>query len=394
MSLLHIPIPIPILAWARTPVAPVGGALAACGPHELAAPLVARLLADTGLPPEAVDAVVLGNALGAGGNPARMLALAAGLPERTAAATLDTQCCAGLDAITHACGLLALGQAQVVIAGGAEAWSRAPLRLHRPTQAGAAPEPYERPAFTPWPARDPDMLQAALDGARRLGITRRAQDAYALASHARSLAARPAMAAEIVPLHGLAHDAYPRTLTAERVARMPAVAAGHAADGSDCSLSTVAVSPKADGAALLLLATPAACARWGLRARAHWCGAAGLGGAPETPMLCAVDAARAAQARSGWLLNDLDALELHDAFAAQGLAFCDALGLPHAAINRGGGGLARGHPIGASGAIALVRVLAELQALRRAGEAPRRALRGMACIAGAGGLGAATWVEI
>ena len=72
---------MPILAWARTPVAPVGGALAACRPHELAAPLVARLLADAGLPASAVDAVVLGNALGAGGNPARLLALAAGLPE-------------------------------------------------------------------------------------------------------------------------------------------------------------------------------------------------------------------------------------------------------------------------------------------------------------------------
>ena len=380
---------IPILAWARTPVAPVGSALSACQPHDLAAPLVARLLADSGLPPEAVDAVVLGNALGAGGNPARMLALAAGLPERVPAITLDSQCCAGLDAITHACGLLALGQAQVVIAGGAEAWSRAPLRMHRPALAGAAPQPYEQPAFTPWPERDPDMLQAALAGAQRLGLSRAAQDAYALASHARAVASRAAMAAEIVPMAGLAHDAYPRSLSAERVARMPAVAAGRAADGTDCSLSTVAVSPRADGAALLLLALPAACERLGLRPRAHWCGSASVGGAPESPMLCAIAAARAAQARSGWQLEELDALELHDAFAAQGLAFCDALGLAPEVINRGGGGLARGHPIGASGAIALVRVLAQLGA--RAGA---RAQRGMACIAGAGGLGTATWVEV
>jgi acetyl-CoA C-acetyltransferase len=110
-------------------------------------------------------------------------------------------------------------------------------------------------------------------------------------------------------------------------------------------------------------------------------------------MLCAVDAARAAQARSGWRLDGLHALELHDAFAAQGLAFCDALGLPHAAINRAGGGLARGHPIGASGAIALVRVLGELWRQMRA-QGGAGALRGMACIAGAGGLGTATWVEM
>lgn len=387
---------IPILAWARTPVAPVGGVLAACQPHDLAAPLVARMLADAGLPAEAVDAVVLGNALGAGGNPARMLALAAGLPEGIPAVTLDSQCCAGLDAVTHACGLLALGQADVVVAGGAEAWSRAPLRMHRPLQAEEAPVPYDRPPFTPWPARDPDMLLAALDGARRLGLTRHAQDAYAMASHARSVAARAAMAHEIVPLRGLAHDAYPRLLSAARVARMPAVASGQSVDGQDCSLSTVAVSPKADGAALLLLATPSACARWGVRPRAQWRGSVSVGGAPESPMLCAVDVARAAQQRCGWDWAALEALELHDAFAAQGLAFCNALGLPLGAINRGGGGLARGHPIGASGAIALVRVLAQMAQRQGADRTDRtdRTLRGMACIAGAGGLGAATWVEM
>ena len=376
--------PFAILAWARTPVAPVGGALSRCQPHDLAAPLLARLLAGAGLPADAVDAVVLGNALGAGGNPARMLALAAGLPERTPALTVDTQCCAGLDAITHACGLLALGQAQIVVAGGAEAWSRAPLRHHRPTAAGAAPVPYERPAFAPWPGRDPDMLHAAADWARCHGVTRAAQDAWAVESHARATAAQDAMAGEIVPLHGLAHDAYPRARLA--AARMPAVAGE-----GECAIGAAAVSPRADGAALLLLATREACARLGLRPRALWHGGVAVGGAPEAPMLCAAQAARAAQARSGWALDGLDALELHDAFAAQAIAFCGELGLPPGAINRQGGGLARGHPIGASGAITLVRVLAQLQcAPGTTGTGPR----GMACIAGAGGLGAAAWVSM
>ena len=160
----------PIIGWARTPVAPVGGALRHCQPHDLGAPLVRHLLAQAGLPADAVDAVVLGNALGAGGNPARLLALAAGLPERTQALTVDTQCCAGMDAVTQACGLLALGQAQVVLAGGAEAWSRAPIRMHRPGGT-EAPQPYEQPAFTPWPTRDPDMLDAAAD--RRWPAARR-----------------------------------------------------------------------------------------------------------------------------------------------------------------------------------------------------------------------------
>ena len=375
----------PIIGWARTPVAPVGGALAACPPHALGTPLVQHLLAQAGLPASAVDAVVLGNALGAGGNPARLLALAAGLPERTPALTVDTQCCAGMDAVTHACALLALGQAQVVLAGGAEAWSRAPLRLHRPQAIGQVPQPYEQPAFAPWPERDPDMLDAAADLAAAHALPRSVQDAYALHSHAQALQHRATQHPEIVPIAALAHDAYPRALTPARAARMPAVRQRSSPQGQDCSLSTLAVSPKADGAALLLLASPAACQRWGLRPRAQWLDACALGGAPETPMLCAQQAAHTLLQRHAIAPRSLAALELHDAFAAQGLAFAQALGLPWQALNPEGGGLARGHPIGASGAIALVRALSRLTARTPAAHA-----RALACVAGAGGLGSAT----
>ncbi|WP_159911146.1 thiolase family protein [Pantoea sp. 18069] len=388
------PVSIPVIAWARSPVAPVGGALSRLQPHELAAPLVRALLAQAGLPAEAVDAVVLGNALGAGGNPARMLALAAGLRESAAAYTVDTQCCAGLDAITLACGLLASGQARMVIAGGAEAWSRAPIRQHRPLQPQDPAIAYERPAFAPWPARDPDMLQAAADHAQRIQCQRVAQDAYALASHGRAVAARAALGAEIVALQGLDHDAYPRALRAERVARMPVAAfaaVAQAPGGADCAVSTVAISPKADGAALLLLATPEACSAWGLRPAALWRGAVSVGGAPETPMLCAATAARALLERLALGVHDIDRWELHDAFAVQGLAFRAELGLAPERINAQGGGLARGHPIGASGAIAAVRVLAQLQAQTRGQNAGPQ--RGLACIAGAGGLGAAAIFE-
>jgi len=378
---------IPVLAWARSPVAPVGGALAQLQPHELGAPLVQALLARAGLPAQAVDAVVLGNALGAGGNPARMLALAAGLRETSAAYTVDTQCCAGLDAITLASGLLAAGQAGIVIAGGAEAWSRAPIRQHRPLQPGAEAVAYERPAFAPWPERDPDMLQAAADYAQSIRCLRVAQDAYALASHAKAVAARHALAAEIVALRGLDHDAYPRILRAERVARMPVAAAASGPDGADCAVSTVAISVKADGAALLLLATPEACREWGLQPQALWRGGVSVGGAPETPMLSAATAARQLLGRLALDVPDIARWELHDAFAVQGLDFCAALGLAPERINAQGGGLARGHPIGASGAVAAVRVLAQLQA-----QGPGAQL-GLACIAGAGGLGAAAVFE-
>lgn len=386
-----------ILSWARSPVAPVGGALHDLAVHELAAPVLQALLARAGLPGQAVDAVVLGNALGAGGNPARMLALAAGLPERCAAHSLDTQCCSGLDSVALAVGLLMSGQAEIVVAGGAEAWSRAPIRQTRPRHAGELPVPYERPAFAPDPARDPDLLQSAADHGLARGITRAQQEAHAIHSHACALARRDRVATEIVPMAGLDHDAHPRALNAARAARMPVVAEA----GLPCSaearrlhaLSTPTVSPKADGAALVLLATPQACARHGLQARARWIASASLGHAPETPLVAAALAARQALERAATALSlpslaaaDLQAVELHDAFAVQALDFAAALGLPLQRLNTGGGGLARGHPIGASGAVALVRLLGEL------GHAPPQAL-GLAAIAGAGGIGAACLVQ-
>ncbi|MEX8194853.1 thiolase family protein [Comamonas guangdongensis] len=393
---------ISIIAWARSPVAPVGGALASLSAHELAAPVLQALLAQSGLPAPAVDAVVVGNALGAGGNPARMLALAAGLPDDCAALSLDTQCCSGLDAVATAAGLLRSGQAELVIAGGVEAWSRAPIRQTRPLSSQELPQSYERPPFAPDPARDPDMLQSAADHALRHGHTRAAQERYALLSHARALAAQAGLSREIVAMAGLDHDPYPRALKAERAARMPAVAqarieAAHPANIGDMAahaLSALTVSAKADGAALILLATPGACERWGLQPRARWLASTSVGVAPETPLVAAIAATRKLLLRGAEALQknelraqELAALELHDAFAVQGLSFCAALGLKPEQINTEGGGLARGHPIGASGAIALVRCLARLEA-----DARPDAL-GLACIAGAGGIGAATLVQ-
>lgn len=393
----------PIIAWARSPVAPVGGSLSHLQAHELAAPVLQSLLAQSGLPATAVDAVVLGNALGAGGNPARLLTLAAGLPDSCAAHSIDTQCCSGLDAIAMAVGLLQSGQAEVVIAGGAEAWSRSPIRQTRPMRSDEKPQSYERPPFAPDPARDPDMLQSAADYALQHGYTRSAQEQYALRSHAQAVAAQERLSAEITAVAGIAHDSYPRTIKAERAVRMPVVAHGNDASASQAAINTHAlsaltISAKADGAALILLATPEACRRWNLQPCAQWLASASIGAAPETPLLAAIAAARMALMRGAkslskpeLLAQELSALELHDAFAVQGLAFCDALGLAPESINLQGGGLARGHPIGASGAIALVRCLAQLQANAQTDAQPQ--MLGMAAIAGAGGIGAATLVQ-
>ena len=375
-----------IVGWARSPIAPHGGAFRHLTPHDIGAPVLRALLDRARVPAGAVDAVVVGNALGAGGNPARLVALAAGLPEATPAFTVDTQCCAGLDAVSLAVGLLASGQAQVVVAGGVEAWSRAPIRQHRPLHAGDAPVAYERPAFTPFPERDPDMLDSAAAYAMANGYTRVDQDAYAIRSHERALAGQSNIAAEIVSIAGLVHDAYPRALTLQRAARLPA-ATKMPAQVPDCSMSMLAVSPKADGAAFILLATAKACAHLGLLPRAQWVGSASVGLSPEIPMLAAQKAAGHVLAQAHMGVDQLSAVEMHDAFAVQGLAFCRALSLDPDLLNRRGGGLARGHPIGASGTVALVRLLADLSQ----DSGPEDA--GLAVVAGAGGIGAAVLVR-
>lgn len=437
------PLPVPLLAGCRTPIAPRHGALRHHTPHTLAAPLVLHLLQTVGLPPEAVDTLILGNALGAGGNPARMTALAAGLPQRCATFSVDTQCCSGLDAIALAAARILSGQSDVAIAGGAEAWTRSPIRQHRPMDATQAAIPYERPAFTPWPERDPDPLQAAADYAARHGFTRHQQDEYARDSHAqavRVMAARPdCTPSAILPLEGLLHDAYPRLLTERQASRMPVAARAptntHSPDASDpdYALSRLAISPQADGAALVLMASAEFCARHRIKPTNHWLGGLSLGTDPENPLTGALAAAQGLLQRHRLSPDALHAVELHDAFAVQGLAFQQVLqpqGLDPERINAWGGGLARGHPIGASGAIALVELLARLHAPHppyaasttsgmperpehseipaapsyvphqgrpdmpgtKTASTPHHSRTGLACIAGVGGLGSAALV--
>jgi acetyl-CoA C-acetyltransferase len=371
--------PVLIAAWARSAVVPRHGAFKALQPHELAAPVIQAVLSRAQVPLGEVDTVIVGNALGAGGNPARMAALHAGLPITCRSLSVDTQCCAGLDAVALGASLIQAGHAHVVVAGGVEAWSRSPLRMHRPLDANETPVPYERPAFAPTPEQDPDMLQAAADYAQRNAYSRDRQDAYALASHQRAVTHAALLHNEIVPMAGITQDAHPRALNAMRAARMPEVAP---------HMSVLAVSPQADGAAFVVLLSPSAAQRMGLEPQICWLAHASVGADPQMPMLAASAATQAvmqlAQINS---IQQLAHIELHDAFAVQGLSFCQAWQLTPPDINRHGGGLARGHPIAASGAIALVRVLSDLQC-----SATPNAM-GLAAIAGAGGLGSAALVR-
>lgn len=350
-----------IIAARRTAVMPRGGAFDRLEVEALAAPVIATVLADAGIGAGAVDELVVSNALGGGGNPARRIALAAGLPERVAGLSIDRQCAGGLDAVLIARALVESGAAEVVLAGGVESFSRRPLRF-RTDPDGGAPVEYDRPPFTPWPERDPEMHQAAADLALSLGISRVAQDAWAVESH-RKARARGQMA-EVVPVLGRAVDGFTRGLTAEVAARAAPLVG---------SITPANAAVAADAAAFVLVVSERV-ARRGLRIVAG----ATLGARPDEPGLAPV----AAMQRVLGGLRDLAQVEMMEAYAVQAMACVQAMGFDPQAVNPGGGALARGHPIGASGAILAVRLFHDL---------PEG--RGLAAIASAGGIGAAMVVE-
>ena len=355
-----------IIAARRTAVMPRGGAFRSLAVHDLATPVIRACLADAGISPDQVDEVILANALGAGGNPARLAALAAGLPDRVAGLSIDRQCAGGLDAIRIAAAMVGAGQAQIILAGGAESYSRRPLRLHADPDGGP-PVPYDRPPFTPWPGRDPDMALAADALATRLGISRPEQEAWAVASHARAIAARDRLSREIVALPEGSRDLFSRALASEVAARAPVIAG---------SITAATTAVAADAAAFCLVVSEKFAAR---AARALWiAGSATLGGAPDEPALAPVPAIAAALAAAGLTPKDLGIAEIMEAYAVQAIACVRASGIDPQIVNPGGGALARGHPIGASGAILAVRLFHEMTQGH-----------GLAAIAAAGGIGSA-----
>jgi acetyl-CoA C-acetyltransferase len=372
-----------IVAARRTPIGTAGRALAGLRVEDLAAPVLRALVSDlasgpglSGLP---VDDVVLGNCMGPGGNPARVSALAAGLGVSVTGLTVDRQCGSGLAAITVGAAAVEAGRASLVLAGGVESASTAPIRAWR----GSSPQVYERAPFAPEPFADPEMGEAADALALSAGISRARQDDYSAHSHARAVAAYndKRFASELVPVGGLDRDERVRAgLTVERLARLrPAfVPDGTVTAGNSCGIS--------DGAAAVALVPEELRAgRPGLRIVDWEC----AGCDPALPGLGPVPAIRNLLARQGCSVADLVAVELVEAFAAQVLACADALDLDPARICADGGALALGHPWGASGAVAMVRLFTRLAGRENW---PGRGL-GLAAAAIGGGMGIACLVE-
>lgn len=348
-----------VIAARRSPIAPRGGALSGLRLEDLGAPVLTALLASAGVEAGQVDEVIVANVLGEGGNPARRIALAAGLPERVAGLTLDRQCAGGLDALLLARALVVSGMAEVVVAGGVESYSRRPERR----MPGAA-QPYDQAPFTPWPDRDPDMAKAADALALRLGISRQEQDDWAVESHRKARTAD--LSAEIVPLAGLARDSFTRALTPALAARAPQVTGG---------ITAANAAVAADGAAFALVVSERLATR---AAKALALSGVTEGGVPWEPGLAPVAAIRRALGP-----RRPAHAEVMEAYAVQAIACVRGAGLDPATVNRGGGALARGHPVGASGAVLAVRLFHDLT-----GGGP-----GLAAIAAAGGIGTALVLE-
>jgi acetyl-CoA C-acetyltransferase len=364
-----------IVAAARTPIGTAGRSLAALTAADLAAPVLAHL----GAGRTSVDEVVLGNCMGPGGDVARVATLQAGLGSTVPALTVDRQCASGLAAVVTAAATLR-SERGVVVAGGVESVSTAPWRFWPPAP-GQDPVRYERAPFAPAPM-DPEMGLANDLFSRARGVSREEQDEYAARSHARAFATQRSggFDEEIVAVGGVVADDRPRGgLTVERLARLrPAfVEDGTVTAGNSCGIN--------DGAAAVVLVdaeTHRADPLPGLRVLATATAAFD----PTCPGFGLVPSTRAALARAGLTLDDLDVVELNEAFAGQVLACCAELGLAPERVCPEGGALGLGHPWGASGAVLVVRLFTQL-VRRPAGR------YGLAAIAAGGGQGVAVVVE-
>lgn len=375
-----------IIAALRTPVSRTNGALRKLRAHELLAPVLRGLLAGAGVEPGAVADVVIGNAVGGGGNVARLALLEAGMPVSVPGITVDRQCGSGLDAIVLASRLVAAGGGPLFLAGGVESTSTAPLRAYR--NDDGSPEFYRRAQFVPAAFGDPDMGVAAETVAQKFSVSRERQDAFALRSHRLALGASQAgyFDGELVPLDTgagtvAADDGPRRGLNAAVMSRFPAafVEGGTVTAGNSCF--------DADAASAVVLTS---------LQRARELGAAdallvlGGGTAGVDPEVLGVGAAAAAKNVLGAAqvgAGELDLVEFNEAFASQTLACLDLLGIDGERVNLDGGALALGHAYGASGAVLVTRLLAQA----RRNTAPGSLA--LAMISSAGGMGTAALLQ-
>jgi acetyl-CoA acyltransferase len=364
----------------RTPFGRYGGALASLRADDLAAaPIAALMQRFPALDPGLIDDVILGCVNQSGEdnrNVARMAGLLAGLPVEVPGQTVNRLCGSGLEALGTAARTIRTGEADLILAGGVEHMTRAPLVMAKADTAFSRSAEIHDSTIG-WRFVNPkmesaygtdSMPQTADNVARDFNISREDQDAFALRSQARWQAAQAAgrFAAEIAPVSIAQRrgdplifdtDEHPRPdTTAAQMAKLRPI------NGPDCSVTAANASGVNDGAAAILVASEAAVAQHGLTPRARIVGMAVAGVAPRIMGYGPVPAVQKLLARTGLRIEQMDVIELNEAFAAQGLAVMRALGLPDDAahVNPNGGAIAIGHPLGASGARLAITATNEL----------------------------------
>ncbi|PXX79365.1 acetyl-CoA C-acetyltransferase [Rivihabitans pingtungensis] len=386
-----------IVAATRTAIGSFGGSLAKISAPDLGAIVIKSLLEQTGVAPEAVSEVILGQVLtaGVGQNPARQALIKAGLPVTTPASTLNVVCGSGLRATHLAAQAIANGDAEIVIAGGQENMSMSPHIL-----------PGSRDGFRMGNAQLVDTM--VYDGltdaynqyhmgitaeniAAKYEISRDEQDQLAVTSQNRAEAAQKAgkFADEITPVLIPQRKGDPVAFVNDEFIKHGATLEGlgklRAAFKKDGTVTAGNASGINDGAAAVLMMSAAKAAELGLTPMARVAGYALSGCAPEIMGMGPVSASQKALAKAGWAVEDLDLVEANEAFAAQALGVTRELKWDLNKVNVNGGAIALGHPIGASGCRVLVTLLHEMQR--------RDAKKGLATLCIGGGMGVALAVE-
>jgi acetyl-CoA acetyltransferase family protein len=389
----------------RTPVGRFGGVFRDVSAQYLAATAIRELVARTGLRGEHVDDVIMGQCYASGEAPAigRVAALDAGLPVDVPGLQIDRRCGSGLQAVLYGCMQVQTGAAELVLAGGADSMSQAEFYSARPrwgVKGGAIKleDRLERARVSAGGINHPvagGMLETAENVRREYGIARADQDELALRSHERAVAAQAsgAFAQEIVPVRVpgsgrgapervIDTDEHPRAdTTLEALARLRPIMG---ASDPDATVTAGNSSGQNDGAAICVVTHPQRAAELGLRPLARVVSWAVAGVAPETMGIGPLPATRLALERAGLTLDEIDLIELNEAFASQVLAVLGKWELRDGLerVNVNGSGISLGHPVGATGARILATLLHEL---RRRGA--RRGLETM-CIGGGQGLAA------
>jgi 3-oxoadipyl-CoA thiolase len=361
----------------RTPVGRYGGALAGVRPDDLAATVLEAIIARSGINPALIDDVILGCANQAGEdnrNVARMALLIAGYPVEVAGQTVNRLCGSGLQALASAANAIAVGDADVIVAGGVESMSRAPLVTLKPESG------YERgnrelvDTTIGWRFVNPKLNdryptislgETAERVAQEWNVSREDQDAFALASQQRAAAAAKVHAEEIVPVHipqrtgdpvVVDRDEHPRPDT--NAASLARLKPAFSRDGSVTAGNASGIN---DGAAALLVVEAERARALGLTPYARIVATAVAGVDPGVMGIGPVPAIKKLLARTGLTVADLDRVELNEAFASQAVACIRELGLDPEKTNVHGGAIALGHPLGASGARMATTLVRELR---------------------------------